>query len=40
MEHDAEIYIMNVDGSEQMRLTHNTTYDGLPAWSPFLKTEE
>ena len=35
-----EIYVMNSDGSEQKRLTHNPAYDGHAAWSPFLKTEK
>ena len=29
-----EIYVMNADGSESRRLTHNRAYDGKPAWSP------
>ena len=29
-----EIYVMNPDGSGQMRLTNNTAFDGDPAWSP------
>ncbi len=29
-----EIYIMNADGSNQKRLTNNTTSDYCPAWSP------
>lgn len=31
---DAEIYVMNADGTEQSRLTHNAGYDGHPSWSP------
>ena len=31
-----DIYVMNADGSEQKRLTHNPAYDGHAAWSPFL----
>ena len=31
---DAEIYVMNADGTEQRRLTHNIGYDGHPSWSP------
>src|SRR6266545_4782413 len=30
----AEIYVMNGDGTEQRRLTHNTTFDLNAAWSP------
>ena len=29
-----EIYIMNDDGSKQIRLTNNPANDYLPAWSP------
>jgi Tol biopolymer transport system component len=29
-----EIYVMNADGSEQIRLTHNFGEDTLPNWSP------
>ena len=29
-----EIYIMNVDGSEQTRLTNNDAFDGAPSFSP------
>jgi TolB protein len=29
-----EIYIINIDGSGQTRLTYNTAQDGAPAWSP------
>ncbi len=31
---NAEIYVMNADGTEQSRLTHNAGYDGHPSWSP------
>jgi Tol biopolymer transport system component len=31
---NAEIYIMNADGSDQMRLTENSVSDLLPSWSP------
>ena len=31
---DAEIYIMNVDGSQQENLTRNGARDGAPVWSP------
>ncbi len=31
---DLEIYLMNADGAEQTRLTHNTGYDQGPTWSP------
>ena len=31
---NAEIYVMNVDGTNQLRLTNNSTYDQYPAWSP------
>src|SRR5262249_47072459 len=30
----AEIWVMNGDGSAPRRLTHNTTWDLSPAWSP------
>ena len=29
-----EIYIMNVDGSEQVNLTNNPAVDALPSFSP------
>ncbi len=29
-----EIYVMNVDGSGQTRLTNNSAIDARPAWSP------
>ena len=29
-----EIYVMNSDGSDPIRLTHNTSSDSQPAWSP------
>ncbi len=29
-----EIYVMNVDGSAQTRLTNNSAWDTSPAWSP------
>ena len=29
-----EIYVMNVDGSEQKNLTNNPAYDTGPSWSP------
>ena len=29
-----EIYLMNPDGSEQVRLTRNSAYDGYARWSP------
>ena len=31
---DAEIYLMNADGSAQTRLTDNKAHDTSPAWSP------
>ena len=31
---NAEIYVMNVDGSNQTNLTNNSAHDGFPAWSP------
>ena len=35
-EMNAEIYVMNADGSEQINITNNLAYDGYPSWSPFL----
>jgi len=29
-----ELYVMNADGTNQVRLTDNTVYDSTPAWSP------
>ena len=29
-----EIYLMNADGTNQVRLTNNAVYDSTPAWSP------
>ncbi len=29
-----EIYVMDFDGGNQERLTHNTAYDNYPTWSP------
>ncbi|MGD9142967.1 MAG: hypothetical protein PVG61_03885, partial [Dehalococcoidia bacterium] len=31
---NAEIYVMNADGSGQTRLTTNAFYDFAPNWSP------
>ena len=31
---DYEIYVMNIDGSNQTRLTNNPDYDGAPSWGP------
>jgi len=31
---DVEIYVMNADGTNAVRLTHNALYDAWPAWSP------
>jgi TolB protein len=31
---DAEIYVMNADGSDQRRLTFDPAYDAWPTWSP------
>ena len=31
---NAEIYVMNADGSDPQRLTHDPAYDGWPSWSP------
>ena len=31
---NAEIYVMNTDGSEQRNLTRSPADDGLVAWSP------
>jgi Tol biopolymer transport system component len=30
----SELFIMNADGTDQKRLTHNTVADGYPSWSP------
>ena len=35
-----EIYVMNPDGSDQTRLTNNTSYDGFPAWRPGVVLQE
>jgi Tol biopolymer transport system component len=31
---NAEIYVMNADGGNQMRLTSDPAYDSTPSWSP------
>ncbi|MGH8613893.1 MAG: TolB family protein [Gammaproteobacteria bacterium] len=31
---DAEIYVINADGTDPKRLTDNDSYDGHPSWSP------
>jgi len=31
---NGEIYVMDSDGSNPQRLTHNSVWDGLPDWSP------
>jgi hypothetical protein len=31
---NAEIYLMNADGSNQTRLTNNPAADGQPSWGP------
>ena len=31
---NSEIYLMNPDGTEQVRLTHNKAFDVSPLWSP------
>ena len=31
---NSEIYIMNADGSDPRRLTHDPAYDAWPTWSP------
>jgi tol-pal system beta propeller repeat protein TolB len=31
---DEDIFVMNADGTEETKLTHNTFDDVLPAWSP------
>jgi Tol biopolymer transport system component len=30
----SELFIMDADGTDQKRLTHNTVADGYPSWSP------
>jgi Tol biopolymer transport system component len=30
----SEIWVMNADGGNKRRLTHNTLWDGTPTWSP------
>jgi len=36
---NSEIYVVNIDGSGQKRLTNNTAQDDHPSWSPFLPLE-
>ncbi|NPV46161.1 MAG: hypothetical protein HPY69_04330 [Armatimonadetes bacterium] len=31
---DAEVFVCNRDGSNQVKLTDNSVYDGYPCWSP------
>ena len=31
---DAEIYVMNADGSNQTNITNNPDWDALPSWGP------
>src|SRR5688572_31452926 len=31
---DREIYVMNPDGTNQVRLTNNVVFDDFPDWSP------
>jgi WD40 repeat protein len=31
---NGEIYVMDVEGGDPQRLTHNTRWDGIPSWSP------
>ena len=31
---DADIFLMNADGSNVVQLTRNDSYDGTPAWTP------
>lgn len=31
---NAEVYLMDADGSNLVNLTHNPAYDGTPSWSP------
>jgi plastocyanin len=33
-EHDGEIFVMGIDGSNPVQLTHNTVLDQEPTWSP------
>ena len=35
---NAEIYVMNADGSQPARLTNNDAYDSMPDWSPNAST--
>ena len=32
--HSAELFIINADGTDLQRLTHNNTIDAYPSWSP------
>jgi Tol biopolymer transport system component len=32
--HDGEVFVMNADGSDLIRLTRNRFEETLPAWSP------
>ena len=34
MQTSSELFIMNADGTDQKRLTHNNVADGYPSWSP------
>ena len=30
----SELYVMGIDGSQPLRLTHNEVNDGTPSWTP------
>ena len=34
VDHGAEVYLMNADGTNQERMTDAPEFEGFPAWSP------